>query len=157
MKTYHIKDLLKKELLIVELPKETDMKDPIQILKYKNDNYVVYSKYNGHMISRHKLPEGSYILLGKPDEIREEDARELVEKVMNCQHFQNYKGRKENDFANLWCKNATESLLSAIESEIYWENPIPPFAKQGEKISAKWYEAESRTFDRNRTLIFVKN
>ena len=136
MKTAEIKDLLKKEILIVEIATGLS-----QIRK----NTLSVLKHDG------------YILLGKPDEIREEDARELVEKVMNCQHFQNYKGRKENDFANLWCKNATESLLSAIESEIYWENPIPPFAKQGEKISAKWYEAESRTFDRNRTLIFVKN
>ena len=136
MKTAEIKDMLKKEILIVEIATGLS-----QIRK----NTLSVLKHDG------------YILLGKPDEIREEDARELVEKVMNCQHFQNYKGRKENDFANLWCKNATESLLSAIESEIYWENPIPPFAKQGEKISAKWYEAESRTFDRNRTLIFVKN
>lgn len=149
MKTYHIKDLLKKELLIIE------WQDDYEIV-----GRIIFGKSNQKGVLENLFNLDGYTILGKLDEIREDDARELVEKVMNCQHFQNYKGRKENDFANLWCKNATESLLSAIESEIYWENPIPPFAKQGEEISvtyAKWYEAESRTFDRNRSIILVKN
>ena len=46
-----------------------------------------------------------------------------------------------------------------VEKEIYWENPIPPFAMEGEDIALtlkKWHEAELRTFDKNRTIIFKK-
>lgn len=136
MKNYQIKDLLKKEILIVEIATGLS-----QIRK----NTLSVLKHDG------------YILLGSPDEIREDDARELVEETEMGVKLNSKKYKYRAYDSQLGYATATESLLSAIESEIYWENPIPPFAKQGEEISAKWYEAESRTFDRNRTLIFVKN
>ena len=141
---------LKKELLIIELPEETYF----EVFKHG-------ILFKDHLEAEREFVEGSYTLLGSPDEIKEEDAEKLVEKdpwVMSFKSYRDYSSKKGVKYNTLI--TATESLLSAIESEIYWENPIPPFAQQGEEISVtftKWYEAESRTFDRNRTLIFVKN
>ena len=144
---------LKKELLIIELPEGTDMKDPIQILKNKG-NHLVYSKHNGHIISRNKLPDGEWTLLGKLDEIREEDAEELVE-PFDFSYYVDY----NHPSRGAYTITATESLLSALESEIYWNvNPIDikgqTFSNEHEN---KWQQAQEKTFDKNRTLILVKN
>ena len=158
---------LKKELLIIELPEGTDMKDPIQILKNKG-NHLVYSKHNGHIISRNKLPDGEWTLLGSPDEIKEDDARELVESPIDKWGDDKFRFL---DYRYDGCYDlftATESLLSALESEIYWENPLgdrmpifveasPSAFKFVEKEKERWKEAQEKTFDKNRTLIFVKN
>jgi len=164
MKT-HLCKLLKKPVLVVELPDHTadfsviNTGDRIAISAF--DEYDNCLEVKGIATN--------YTLLGKPDEIKEEDVRELVEKVMQAQHFQNYKARQENDFANLWCKTAKESLLSAIETKVYWENPYGAkesntliegghemWAYSNEHFS-KWNESQSRTFDRNRTLIFIQS
>ena len=164
MKTYHIKDLLKKDLLILEIPiGGTYSKDIHAIIAY------------GVM---HDIAD-DYTLLGKPDEIQEEDAKELVESnfiefwypnEFDGYGFDKFKNYKTAEFSEV---DATESLLSALESEIYWENPlgieepIENFQSStfgGEKttihrnpMNVLWHEAESRTFDHKRTLIFKKN
>ena len=158
MKTYHIKDLLKKELLIVELP--------------ENGYYEVFKHgilFKDHLESEREFIEGSYTLLGSPDEIKEEDVKDLVEKITTRQ-YKNY-GYVPHYFGYL-LSTALESFNSALEKEILWENPygkepienLQSSTFGGEKtiihrnqMNILWNEAESRTFDRNRTLIFVKN
>ena len=159
MKTYHLKDLLKKELLIVELP--------------ENGYYEVFKHgifVKGHLESEREFIEGSYTLLGSPDEIKEEDVKDLVGEGFNISAnkkvFNDY-----NDDCNCF-KTALESFNSALESEIYWENPYgkePIESLQsstfgGEKtiihrnpMNILWNEAESRTFDKKRVKMFVKN
>ncbi|QNS40171.1 hypothetical protein H0S70_07090 [Chryseobacterium manosquense] len=147
MKTYHIKDLLKKDLLIVELPRVCD---------YELTKEGLFVKEHGSHLSDYI--EGSYTLLGKPDEIREEDAKELVEN--KGKYYKNYSPIQGSVQGNITF-TATESLLSAIESKIYWENPYKDWLSHGEAhdddLDHLWHEAESRTFDRNRSIILVKN
>jgi len=149
MKNYQIKDLLKKEILIVEIATGLS-----QIRK----NTLSVLEHDG------------YTLLGSPDEIKEKDVKDLVGEGFNISAnkkvFNDY-----NDDCNCF-KTALESFCSALESEIYWENPygkepienLQSSTFGGEKtiihrnpMNILWNEAESRTFDRNRTLIFIKN
>lgn len=155
MKTHTIKTPTA-ELLIVELPRVSYYylyEDMLYIFDNENDKNYRF--------------KGSYILLGKPDEIREDDAKGLVE---NCDYYNNfYKGKDyvyKNYGEGFSFPTATESLLSAIESQIYWDvNPVKLFDMdnllKAKNIAydeiKKFNEAELRTFDRNRTLIFVKN
>jgi len=162
MKTLEIKDVLKKDVLIVELPEDTQFdvfvdnpiwKDGIKFLTGPEEKF--------HFI------RGNYTLLGRPDEIKEEDAKELVKQSLHTGLFAHY---VKDIPVNTYCyKTATESLLSAIESEIFWENPEGKFPRYAfdENINPKdikarayhqkWHEAESRTFDKTRSLIFIKN
>jgi hypothetical protein len=170
MKTITIKTL-KKELLVIELPTaETKISiglhcigiKPLPIGKYASDINGYYHIYT-EMFHGFKL-------LGSPDEIKEDDAINLVGEGFNISAnkkvFNDY-----NDDCNCF-KTAIESFRSALESEIYWENPygkepienLQSSTFGGEKtiihrnpMNILWNEAESRTFDRNRTLIFVKN
>ena len=147
MKTYHLKDLLKKDLLIVELP--------------ENGYYEVFKHgiyFKDHLNADRGFIEGSYTLLGSPDEIKDEDAEKLFYNPIDNTNLTHY--------ANL------RNLFSLLESEIYWENsygkePIENLQSStfgGEKtiihrnpMNILWNEAESRTFDRNRSIILVKN
>lgn len=135
---------LKKELLIVEAKDE------------KIAWAIIFQKYGVKAVS-------DYTLLGKTDEIKEEDARELVGEGFNISTnkkvYNDYK-----DDCNCF-KTALYSFHSALESEIYWENPEPklsdfeyflPSINEGVKLQKKFNEAQEKTFDRNRTLIFVK-
>ena len=158
MKTYHIKDLLKKELLIVELP--------------ENGYYEVFKHgiyFKDYLNADRGFIEGSYTLLGSHDEIKEEDVKDLVEKITTRQ-YKNY-GYVPNYFQYL-LSTALESFNSALEKEILWENPygkepienLQSSTFGGEKtiihrnqMNILWNEAESRTFDRNRSIILVKN
>ena len=158
MKTYHIKDILKKDLLIVELP--------------ENGYYEVFKHgilFKDHLESEREFVEGSYALLGSPDEIKEEDVKDLVEKITTRQ-YKNY-GYVPHYFQYL-LSIVLESFNSALEKEILWENPygkepienLQSSTFGGEKtiihrnqMNILWHEAESRTFDRNRSIIFVKN
>ena len=160
MKTYHIKDLLKKDLLIVELP--------------ENGYYEVFKHgilFKDHLESEREFIEGSYTLLGSPDEIKEDEAKELVEETEMGVKLNSKKYKYRAYDSQLGYATATESLLSALESEIYWENPygkepienLQSSTFGGEKtiihrnpMNILWNEAESRTFDRNRSIIFVK-
>ena len=157
MKTATI-DLMKKELLIVEIPEET--------------YYEVFKHgilFKDHLESEREFIEGSYTLLGSPDEIKDEDVKDLVEKITTRQ-YKNY-GYVPHYFEYL-LSTALESFNSALEKEILWENPygkepienLQSSTFGGEKtiihrnpMNILWNEAESRTFERNRTLIFVKN
>ena len=157
MKTYEIKDLLKKELIIVELPKETYF----EIFKHG-------ILFKDHLEAEREFIEGSYTLLGSPDEIKEEDARGLVEETeMGVKlNSKRYKYRAYD--SQLGYATALESFHSALEKEILWENPHGKeepnksyflddkgsFLRQEKK---QWHKAQEKTFDKKRTLIFFKN
>lgn len=152
---------IKKDLLIIELPKwykSFNYQKPLLEVRGDEPNLAEF------------LSLGRYELLGKPYEIKEEDVKDLVGEGFNIsvnkKVFNDY-----NDDCNCF-KTALESFHSALESEIYWENPygkepienLQSSTFGGEKtiihrnqMNILWHEAESRTFDRNRTLIFVKN
>ena len=160
MKTYHIKDLLKKELLIIELPENgyyEEYRDGIEVRDFLTDEVLTLANYT---------------LLGKPDEIKKEDAEKLVEKdpwVMSFKSYRDYSSKKGVKYNTLI--TATESLLSAIESEIYWENPLgfePKNIVTGHGSSnlielvansfyQSWKKAQEKTFDKKRVKMFVKN
>ena len=123
---------LKKELLLVELPENKNTFDDLTFLNSEIDGYT---------------------LLGKLDEIKEIDLVDLVHQSIHSDLFAHY---VEDIPVNTYCyKIALESFNSALESEIYWENPL------ANEIHApdieEWQEAQEKTFDKNRTLIFVKN
>lgn len=144
MKTYTIKNLLKKELLIIETP--LNVKD---VIFNKGDNSLTWETEH-LIISGYDLDD--YTLLGSPEEISEEDAMGLVE-LFSIQSggFKDYL-RPECGY-----KTATESLLSAIESVIFWENPYKIYdSSTWNDVSKEYDAAELRTFDRNRTIIFYK-
>jgi hypothetical protein len=169
MKTITIKTL-KKELLVIELPTaETKISiglhcigiKPLPIGKYASDINGYYHIYT-EMFHGFKL-------LGSPDEIKEEDVKDLVEKITTIQ-YKNY-GYVPHYFQYL-LSTALESFNSALEKEILWENPygkepienLQSSTFGGEKtiihrnpMNILWNEAESRTFDKKRVKIFVKN
>lgn len=141
---------LKNELLLVELPENGyygEYRDGIEVRDFLTDEVLTLADYT---------------LLGKPDEIKESVAKELVKQIgegqkINMFGWKNYK----NEY--LWCKTALESFHSALESEIYWENPIKiiPRGEASEhdrvKNQNEFNEAQEKTFDKKRTLIFVQN
>lgn len=152
MKTATI-DLLKKDLLIVELPRKSD-------LEIFPNSIEIYNQFTG----QEETIKGSYTLLGSPDEIKEEDAKELVKTGSYTTTFWNYKTNDTHKSNQL--RTAKESLLSALESEIYWENPEPklsdleyflPSINEGIKLQKRFDKAQENTFDKKRTLIFFKN
>lgn len=171
MKTITIKTL-KKELLVIELPTaETKISIGLHCIGIKPPPIGKdASDINGYYHIYTEMFHG-FKLLGSPDEIKEEDVKDLVEQIgegqtVKMDGFKNYKNKY------LWCLTATESLLSALESEIYWENPygkepienLQSSTFGGEKtiihrnqMNILWNEAESRTFDRNRSIILKKN
>lgn len=166
MKTYHIKDLLKKDLLIVELPENTLLSVFPRLILICDRETNEY-----HHI------KGSYIILGSPDEIKESDAIELAETLWNG--FRNYsEDGSVGNYQRLVYKTALESFNSALESEIFWYvNPLGEkpkfeydFPEDGPSdfmyesavddfdiSSIKWNEAQEKTFDKKRVKIFVKN
>lgn len=158
MKAYHIKDLLKKDLLIIELPEDN------WLSVFPRFIWICDRETNEY----HHI-KGSYTLLGKPDEIIEDDAMELVQ-CINVGTTNKYIASVEffNNVNNRYYETAKESLLSAIESLIFWENPHGKFPRYNfdESVNPndikarfyyqKWHEAELRTFDRSRSIILVK-
>ena len=153
MKTYHLKDRLKKDLLIVEAKDE------------KIAWAIIFQKYGVKAVS-------DYTLLGSPDKIKEEDARELVEETEMGVKLNSKKYKYRAYDSQLGYATATESFNSALEKEILWENPIKipssddinwfrnqrdgDFSERYTRVF-DWHEAESRTFDRKRVKMFVKN
>jgi hypothetical protein len=152
---------LKKELLVIELPRVCD---------YELTKEGIFVKEHGSHLS--DFIEGSYTLLGSPDEIKEEDARGLVEETEMGVKLNSKKYKYRAYDSQLGYATATESLLSALESVIYWENPygkepienLQSSTFGGEKtiihrnqMNILWHEAESRTFDKKRVKMFVKN
>ena len=131
---------LKNELLIIEYPEETYF----EVFKHG-------ILFKDHLEAEREFIEGSYTILGKPDEIKEEDVRILVS------DFDAFENSKYYYLHGFW---------KVIEKEIYWVNPEPklsgflyflPSINEGVKLQKKFDEAQEKTFDRNRTLIFVKN
>ena len=141
---------LKKEVLVIELPEQW--------------TFNIYKDQIGFCNEINKPIEqikGCYTLLRSPDEIKEEDVMELVRSGSYTTTFWNHKTNDNHKSNQL--KTALESFLSALESEIFWVNPSnnkldksKPLIIQIEHLN-KWKEAQEKTFDRNRTLIFVKN
>lgn len=148
MKTHTIKTPIA-ELLIVELPETGSTFDVLTALNSETEGYT---------------------LLGKPDEIREKDAKDLVEIKDKMERemgkpiifYKDY-----NDDSKYYFRSVS-SLLSLLETEIYWENPLGKkddvelVASKKHEIVGKyliglWHQAEQKTFDRNRTIIFKKN
>lgn len=157
MKTYHIKELLKKEVLILELPEGTA---DFSIMNTGDRTAVCAFNEYDECLEVHGISI-AYTLLGSPDEIKESDARELVESWESVAKdgtrvYDNYHRKLPMK------RTATESLLSAIETKIFWVNPYKITGMNKEYIEIKdwdknFSEAESRTFDRNRSIILVKN
>lgn len=151
MKTKIIRGL-KKEVLMIELPEGYELAGLTNSAIYYYDNQMNYEDYPLSI-----SVDGKYTLLGKPDEINEEDVKPLVEEISSmygsyyCTEYKDY----ITDSISYGYKTALESFFSAIEKEIYWVNPLT------NEIHApdikEWQEAKEKTFDRNRTLIFVKN
>lgn len=171
MKTHTIKTPTA-ELMILELPKEAF--NAYSIYVREDDETSICYRWNSDVNDLRVFKiKGSYTLLGKPDEIREEDAMEVVHEVEGYnpvlkkfhKAYRLYNGRIIRA-----THTAKQSLLSLLESEIFWDvNPegrfpryafdenINPKDIKARAYHQKWYEAEQKTFDRNRTIIFKKN
>lgn len=138
----------------------TGLKKEVLVIEAKSKDIAcgfIFNKYGVKELLKWEL-------LGKPDEIKEEDVIHLVEdkisgKVLGSIHLFSNKEKKT------WSFTALKSFFSAIEKEIYWVNPNPklsgfmyflPSINEGVKLQKKFDEAQEKTFDRNRTLIFVK-
>jgi len=145
---------LKNEILVIETPEETYF----EVFKHG-------ILFKDHLESEREFIEGYYTLLGSPDEIKEEDAKELVQYLTRRDLTitpKNYSKGKDGRFEDIIF---TESLLSAIESEIYWVNPVKlmhplEYLKRYKMYhydARQWEEAQEKTFDKSRTLIFIKN
>ena len=153
MKTAEIKDLLKKELLIVELPEGSYPEATSRLLAINNPDGSI------------KIFKGSFYLLGSFDEITEEDAKEIVGELY-CDNQWCEDGKIHQDYGVYVncevCEDIhVKDLLSAIETVVLWENP---YAEPDKFIDGFdnpcyewWQDAEFRTFDQSQTLIFVKN
>ena len=165
MKQIKIKGLLKKDLLVVELPEGAR---DFKLFADLGRPYISY--FHGKCeTGRYYFDGDCWEFLGKVDEIRDEDAAELVQSWKSV--AQDGTSVYENYLDSIPKKrSATESLLSAIETVVFWKNPIPvpeiqggydEFGNSHGGLDDNWiseYEShESRTFDRTRTLIFVKN
>ena len=171
MKTITIKTL-KKELLVIELPTaETKISIGLHCIGIKPPPIGKdASDINGYYHIYTEMFHG-FKLLGSPDEIKEEDARELVESWESVAKdgtrvYKNYKDGIPKK------RTALESFNSALEKEILWENPIKipssddinwfrnqrdgDFSERYTRVF-DWYNNQEKTFDKNRTLIFVKN
>ena len=113
-----------------------------------------------------KLADGIWMPIGLVNTIKEEDVSEFLKQSIFTSLYGHYVSGID---VNTYCyKTALDSFNSALESEIYWENPwgdrMPIFVEASpsafkfvEKEKERWKEAQEKTFDKNRTLIFVKN
>ena len=149
---------LKNEILVIELPKNGYYS--------LSENGLQIRDHNSCLLANIK---GSFTLLGSPDEIKDEDVKDLVEKITTRQ-YKNY-GYVPHYFQYL-LSTALESFNSALEKEILWENPIKIpssddinwFRNQRDgdfseryTIVFDWYNNQEKTFDKKRVKMFVKN
>ena len=167
MKTITIKTL-KKELLVIELPTaETKISIGLHCIGIKPPPIGKYaSDINGYYHIYTEMFHG-FKLLGSPDEIKEEDVIDLVGEGFNISTnkkvFNDY-----NDDCNCF-KTAIESFHSALESVIFWD--VNPLGEEEPEIieglgsgtldlayeNKQWNEAQEKTFDKKRTIIFYKD
>ena len=153
MKTYEIKNLMNTEVLIIELPEGSYLEITSRLLAINHSDGSI------------KIFKGFYTLLGKPDDIRGEDAKEIVGELY-CDNHWCEDGKIHQDYGVYVncevCEDIhVKELLSAIETVVLWENP---YAEPDKFIDGFdnpcyewWQDAELRTFDRNRSIILVKN
>ena len=138
MKTHTIKTPTS-ELLVVQLPKGQKV-----AFGYYSDQLTIFDHEKDFRDSEINF-EGNWEILGKPDEISEEEAELLVEttiafRIDGIDYLMWKHYAAEYDYL----LTAKESLLSLLESQIFWKNP------------QEWHETEQKTFDRTRTIIFKK-
>lgn len=151
---------LKKDLLIIEMPEGYNL----DYTYYSEDNETEIAFYLNEDCVQLKTFKGSYTLLGKPDKIKEEDVKNLVEDKISGKVLGSIPLFSNNE-KKTWSFTALKAFFSAIEKEIYWVNPINlihtlEYLKRHRMYhydARQWEEAQEKTFDKNRTLIFVKN
>ena len=141
MKTKTIK-LLKKEVLVIEYSPAIDFYEI-------NPRMLAFNMINGSI----KIFKGNFTFLGRPDEIKEDDVADLVEN--KGKYYKNYSPIQGSVQGNITF-TAIESFNSAIRKELFWVNPVVD-KLHCEDCYDDWKEAQEKTFDRNRTLIFIKN
>ncbi len=149
MKTLEIIGVLKKDGMLVEL----------------EENGSIYDD----MTSFRLLTKG-YEVLGMVNDLTEEICEPLVHKF-NILHtfYKNYGIKSSRDsLIDDSFISPLESFHSALETKVYWENPIPepPFTigekgtkiySVGSKYIIEYKNAQSRTFDKERTAVLVKS
>ena len=134
MKTKTIKSL-KKEVLVIE---DSPAIDFYEI----NPRMLAFNMLDGSI----KIFKGNYTLLGKPEEITRDDVMDLVEV-----HEFGYVKVSENHL-----NSPLRHFHSAIEKELFWVNPVVD-KLHCEDCYDDWNEAQLNTFEKSRTLIFIKN
>lgn len=113
------------------------------------------SKYNTENWYQERLSKGLKLIC-KGSELTEEIAKELVKngKINEFDIYYNYK-------MDCWLyenKTTIDSFISAIEAQgYYWgENPLGDYSNALKRhiLTGTWQEAESKTFNLSKTLIF---
>ena len=142
----------------------TGLKKEVLVIEAKSKDIAC-----GFIFNKYGLKELlKWELLGKPDEISEEDLKDLVHSDLNEMTDEFFCRDYKSDWAdNFDLLSALESFNSALESEIYWINPVSleradHYRKAGNEFSYNgimkcWNKAQEKTFDKKRTLIFVKD
>lgn len=147
---------LKKEILLIEFKEGYELAGSCIDAIFYYDNQMNYEDYPLSI-----SVDGNYTLLGKPDEIKEEVIEELVD-TFDFNYYVDY----NHPSRGAYTVTALESFFSAIEKEITWVNPIlnpsdiedyHPTIDESIVAQNKFDKAQGKTFDRNKTLIFVKN
>ena len=153
---------LKKELLIIELPTlETQISIGLHCIGIKPPPIGKEASDSNGFYHVYKEMFHGFKILGKPDEIKEDDLEGL---------FKEYKdGYFSFNKSLIKYNTKIRAFNKLIESEIYWdvnplgEKPTPnqysvedDSAKFYHQDLAEWEEAQEKTFDRNRSLIFLK-
>ncbi|SHF17563.1 hypothetical protein [Chryseobacterium vrystaatense] len=145
---------LKERLLIVEVPEHADMDCPFEILPNKGFKYLVFSQCKGNIISRFKMPDGDWKFICKGSELTEEVSKGLVKMtwIDDDAKLCKYKNYIISGSGSL--SSALESFVSAIESQgWFWAKNDLTDSILAPDID-EWQEAESRTFNPEKTLIF---
>jgi len=144
---------LKRKVLVIEPSEETRFKKYVEYLVTHDTEHLFL------------LPKGKWKCLGSPDDLKEEDVKDLVKWFGRMPDFHQPLSYVFYDYVNedYGFKTAIESFNSALEKEIYWVNPLnnkldksQPLIIQTEHLN-KWNEAQKKTFDITQTLIFIEN
>lgn len=125
-------------------------------LKFETEKgkFVIYDDVDN--IGKH-LPYDFLTKIGYLKNLTEEQASEIVDKVINDQHFQNYAFKNFND---RWVKTAKQSLISLLISKgiNLFKNPYQDdwdelctwghggFAKDGKTEYELYHEQAEKTF-----------
>lgn len=134
---------LKKRLLIVEVPRLADYE-----FINKDSKYL---KIGNEEIKLNIPTLCKLEIVCKGSELTEEIAKTIALKSMN-QHWRNL-NRKKEDFSDLWFNSSVQSFISAIEANGFCFGFFSSLSAYKGKFD-NWDEAESRTFNPEKTLIF---